>query len=70
MFEDLARNLVVPHDRGMATTLVVPKPGQIDPREAFEITSEVIPPHIDFVTSDLEGFLESLIHDEKVLPAN
>ena len=56
MFEDLARNLVVPHARGMTTALVVPKPGQMDHREAFEIASEVAPPHIDFVTSDLEGF--------------
>ena len=35
LFEDIARNLVVPHDLGMATVLVVPK--IVDPyREAFE----------------------------------
>jgi putative hydrolase of the HAD superfamily len=61
MFEDLAINLVVPHDKGMLTTLVVPKPGQADHREAFEIAQGAYPPHIDFVTSDLEGFLSQLI---------
>ncbi len=35
LFEDIARNLAVPHDLGMATVLVVPKIA--DPyREAFE----------------------------------
>ncbi|VTZ28531.1 Pyrimidine 5'-nucleotidase [Methylocella tundrae] len=61
MFEDLARNLIVPHARGMTTALVVPKPGQMDHREAFEITSEVAPPHIDFVISDLEAFLVEIV---------
>jgi putative hydrolase of the HAD superfamily len=57
MFEDLARNLIIPHERGMRTVLVVPKPGQMDHRDAFEIASEAVPPHIDFVTSNLEAFL-------------
>lgn len=57
MFEDIARNLIVPHERGMMTALVVPKPGQTDHREAFEINGDAQPPHIDFVTSDLAGFL-------------
>jgi putative hydrolase of the HAD superfamily len=61
MFEDIARNLVVPHQRGMMTALIVPKPGQTDHREAFEITSEAAPPHIDFVTSDLEAFLVDIV---------
>jgi putative hydrolase of the HAD superfamily len=61
MFEDLARNLVVPHARGMTTALVVPKPGQMDHREAFEIVSEAAPPHIDFVTSNLEAFLVEIV---------
>lgn len=63
MFEDLARNLIIPHERGMATVLVVPKPGQMDHRDAFEITSEEAPPHIDFVTSNLEQFLIDLALD-------
>jgi putative hydrolase of the HAD superfamily len=61
MFEDLDRNLLIPHERGMTTVLVVPKPGQLDHREAFEIPSGEIPPHVDFVTSDLEGFLAEII---------
>ena len=37
MFEDIAKNLVVPHDLGMTTTLIVPK--SVDPfREEFEQT--------------------------------
>ena len=63
MFEDLARNLIIPHERGMTTVLVVPKPGQMDHRDAFEITSEAVPPHIDFVTSDLALFLMALFQD-------
>ncbi|HUB64411.1 MAG TPA: pyrimidine 5'-nucleotidase [Methylocella sp.] len=60
MFEDLARNLLIPHERGMTTVLVVPKPGQMDHRDAFEIMSAPVPPHIDFVTSDLARFLREL----------
>jgi putative hydrolase of the HAD superfamily len=61
MFEDIARNLIVPHATGMTTALVVPKPGQIDHREAFEITREAALAHIDFVTDDLEAFLVAII---------
>jgi putative hydrolase of the HAD superfamily len=59
MFEDIARNLVVPHARGMTTTLVVPKAGQIDHRDGSDgfVGTE---PHIDFVTSNLEAFLHGL----------
>ena len=58
MFEDIAKNLAVPHDLGMTTTLVVPK--TIDPfRETFE-QETVVAPHIDHVTSDLAGFLDHL----------
>ena len=60
MFEDIARNLVVPKALGMTTVLVVPTPGTMDHREAFEIVSEIAPAHIDFVTSDLEGFLQAV----------
>ena len=60
MFEDIARNLVTPKALGMATVLVVPPPGATDHREAFEIVSEVVPAHIDFVTSDLAGFLRAI----------
>ena len=47
----------------MTTVLVVPKPGQMDHRDAFEITSEVVPPHIDYITSDLALFLMGLVLD-------
>jgi putative hydrolase of the HAD superfamily len=55
MFEDIAKNLVVPHDIGMTTTLIIPK--TIDPfREAFE-QEAVEAPHIDYITNDLADFL-------------
>ncbi len=55
MFEDIAKNLVVPHDLGMTTCLVLPK--TVDPfRDAFE-QEAVEAPHIDHVTTDLAGFL-------------
>ena len=58
LFEDIAKNLVVPHDMGMTTCLVVPKTP--DPfRDAFE-QEAVEAPHIDHVTSDLAGFLSIL----------
>jgi putative hydrolase of the HAD superfamily len=63
MFEDLAINLIIPHERGMRTVLVVPKPGQTDHRDAFDVTREAAPPYIDFVTSDLARFLTRLAGD-------
>ncbi len=55
MFEDIARNLVVPHELGMTTTLITP--ATIDPfREGFE-QEGVEAPHIDYITNDLAGFL-------------
>jgi putative hydrolase of the HAD superfamily len=59
LFEDLPRNLVVPHRRGMATVLVLPGAGEAVEREVWEIASGD-EPHIDFVTDDLVGFLEAL----------
>lgn len=60
MFDDLARNLVIPHERGMTTVLVLPKPGQDDHREAFEIPSGETTAYIDFATSDLTRFLKEI----------
>jgi putative hydrolase of the HAD superfamily len=58
MFEDIGKNLLVPHALGMATVLVVPKTP--DPfRESFEQIASAAP-HIDFVTDDLTGFLAGL----------
>jgi putative hydrolase of the HAD superfamily len=59
IFEDIAKNLVVPHDLGMATILVIPK--TIDPfRESFE-QEAVEAPHIDYITNDLAGFLKEQV---------
>lgn len=56
LFEDIDRNLIVPHARGMTTVLVTPPPGEAPEREAWEI-SDGFQPHVDFVTDDLAGFL-------------
>jgi putative hydrolase of the HAD superfamily len=61
IFEDIAKNLVVPHDLGMTTTLVVPK--SADPfREEFE-QEAVEAPHIDHITADLAGFLAGPVQE-------
>ncbi|MFZ9500371.1 MAG: pyrimidine 5'-nucleotidase [Beijerinckiaceae bacterium] len=59
MFEDIARNLLAPHARGMVTTLVVPAAGAHDHRDPWE-TARERPAHVDFVTDDLSGFLAAL----------
>jgi putative hydrolase of the HAD superfamily len=59
MFEDLARNLVVPHDLGMTTVLVVPDGSKEVVREDWELEGRGAP-HVDHVTDDLTGFLQAL----------
>ena len=59
MFEDLARNLVVPHQLGMTTVLVVPDGTQEVVREEWELEGRGAP-HVDHVTDDLPGFLAAL----------
>ncbi len=59
MFEDLARNLVVPHALGMTTVLVVPAGTREVFRESWELEGPG-EPHVDHVTDDLEGFLEGI----------
>jgi putative hydrolase of the HAD superfamily len=59
MFEDLARNLVVPHQLGMVTVLVVPDGTQEVVRENWELEGRGAD-HVDHVTDDLTGFLEWL----------
>ena len=61
MVEDIPRNLVVPKQLGMTTVLVVPGPSAMETREAFEVVSAVVPEHVDYVTSDLAGFLVSAL---------
>ena len=57
MFEDLARNLAVPHGLGMTTILVVPERTREVFREDWELEGRDAP-HVDHVTDDLAGFLE------------
>ena len=59
MFEDLARNLVVPHRLGMTTVLVVPDGTREVIREDWELEGRDAA-HVDHVTDDLTGFLERL----------
>jgi putative hydrolase of the HAD superfamily len=56
MFEDLARNLEVPHALGMTTVLVVPQGARVVLREDWELAGRDAP-HVDHVTDDLSGFL-------------
>ena len=56
MFEDLARNLAVPHALGMTTVLVVPEATREVFREDWELEGRD-DPHVDHVTDDLTGFL-------------
>ncbi|MFN3658730.1 MAG: pyrimidine 5'-nucleotidase [Pseudolabrys sp.] len=60
MFEDLARNLEVPHQLGMTTVLVVPEGQRVVLREAWELEGHDAP-HVDHLTDNLTGFLETII---------
>jgi len=60
MFEDLARNLVVPHELGMTTVLVVPDGSKDVVREDWELEGRDAA-HVDHVTDDLTGFLRELV---------
>lgn len=59
MFEDLARNLEVPHTLGMTTVLVIPEAAREVLREDWELEGHA-DPHIDHVTDDLAGFLDGV----------
>ena len=59
MFEDLARNLVVPHDLGMTTVLVVPDGAKEVVREDWELEGRDAA-FVDHVTDDLTRFLQGL----------
>jgi putative hydrolase of the HAD superfamily len=60
MFEDLSRNLVVPHQLGMTTVLVVPDGSKEVVREDWELEGRDAA-HVDHVTDDLTGFLRGLV---------
>ena len=60
MFEDLARNLAVPHALGMTTVLVVPEKTREIFREGWELEGREVA-HVDHVTDDLVGFLQTIL---------
>jgi putative hydrolase of the HAD superfamily len=60
MFEDLARNLAVPHTLGMATVLIAPTGTEQVLTEDWEMEGRDAP-HVDFVTDDLAHFLEDVL---------
>jgi len=59
IFEDLARNLEVPHTLGMTTVLVVPGGTREVFREEWELAGRDAA-HVDYVTDDLTGFLRGI----------
>lgn len=59
MFEDLARNLEVPHALGMTTVLVVPDGEREVVRQDWELEGREAG-HIDHVTANLVDFIERL----------
>lgn len=59
MFEDLARNLQVPHALGMTTVLVLPQGEDVAERAMHAEDSEQ-GPHVDHVTDDLAAFLRTV----------
>lgn len=67
MFEDLARNLEVPHTLGMTTVLVVPEGQHAVVREAWELEGQDAP-HVDHLTDNLTGFLERIVERRALTP--
>jgi putative hydrolase of the HAD superfamily len=59
MFEDLARNLAVPHALGMVTVLVVPEGQREVFREGWELEGRDAA-HVDYVTENIVDFLSRL----------
>ena len=60
MFEDLARNLVVPKALGMQTVLVIPAGTREVFQEDWELEGRDAD-HIDYLTDDLGGFVENVV---------
>jgi len=59
MFEDMSRNLELPHALGMTTVLVVPERTCEARCESWELEGRDAA-HVDHVTDDLVGFLEGI----------
>jgi putative hydrolase of the HAD superfamily len=66
MFEDLARNLEVPHALGMITVLVVPEGTREVFREDWELAGRDAP-HVDYVTDDLAGLLREIAAEKRAI---
>jgi putative hydrolase of the HAD superfamily len=61
MFDDLEKNLLVPHDVGMVTVQVVAAEDfEHDQVDAWEL-GRTTGPHVHHVTDDLAGFLEQVV---------
>lgn len=61
MFDDLEKNLVVPHEVGMTTVHVVPAGAFAhDAVESWEVSRADEAAHVHFVTDDLAGFLRGV----------
>lgn len=60
MFEDLSRNLTVPHALGITTVLVVPEQTREVFREDWEMEGRDAD-HVDYVTDDLAQFLKGCL---------
>lgn len=60
MFEDLARNLVVPKMLGMTTVLIVPNNFEPTFSEIWE-RDPALTDEVDFVTDDLTAFLSAIV---------
>jgi putative hydrolase of the HAD superfamily len=67
MFEDLARNLAVPHALGMTTVLVLPAGTRAVFRQDWELEGRDAP-HVDHVTDDLTGFLQRIAAERAPAP--
>lgn len=59
MFEDLSKNLLVPHKLAMRTVLIVPQGTRDVFQEDWDMESDATG-HVDFVTEDLAGFLTAV----------
>ena len=67
MFEDLARNLAIPHQLGMTTVLVVPDGSREVVREDWELEGRDAS-HVDYVTDNLTAFLHRLSMETRRCP--
>lgn len=60
MFDDLDRNLLVPHEMGMATVQVVPASTYVlKDRDQWDLTPDDSAPHVHHVTDDIATFLSA-----------